>query len=42
MLVIRKEVEMTLYRHGRILMHPVVSRDAARTLAHELYAALGL
>ena len=42
MLVVRGEVEMTLYRHGRILMHPVESGDEARRLALGLYAALGL
>ena len=42
MLVIRGEVEMTLYRHGRILVHPVESAADAKRLAQELYAALEL
>jgi TATA-box binding protein (TBP) (component of TFIID and TFIIIB) len=42
MLVVRKEVEMTLYRHGRVLIHPVGSEHDARRIAQALYAALGL
>ena len=42
MLVIRGEAEMTLYRHGRILIHPVESATDAKRLAQELYTALGL
>lgn len=41
MLVVRKEVEMTLYQHGRILMHPVDTKDEAGRIAQALYAALG-
>ena len=41
MLVVKKRVEMTLYPHGRILMHPVDSKEEAHRMATELYAALG-
>lgn len=40
MLVVKKEIEMTLYPHGRILMHPVDSKEIASRIAEELYAAL--
>ena len=42
MLVVRKEIEMTLYPHGRILMHPVKTKDEASRIAQELYASIGL
>lgn len=42
MLVIRGEVEMTLYRHGRILMHPVSTKDEAGRIAQALYSSLEL
>ena len=42
MLVVKGEIEMTLYRHGRILLHPVSSGEDAKRLAQKLYAALGL
>lgn len=40
MLVFRKGVEMTLYPHGRVLMHPVSSKEEASRIAEELYVAL--
>ncbi|MBN1677667.1 MAG: hypothetical protein JW880_03935 [Candidatus Thermoplasmatota archaeon] len=41
MLVLRKGVEITLYPHGRLLLHPVNDREAALKAAKELYDALG-
>lgn len=41
MLVLRKEIEITLYPHGRLLLHPVGDREAALRIARELYGALG-
>jgi len=41
MLVVRKEIEMTLYPHGRILMHPVKTKEEASRIAQELYASIG-
>lgn len=32
---------MTLYPHGRVLMHPVKAREDAEALAKELFRALG-
>ena len=40
MLVVRKDVEMTLYPHGRVLIHPVSSKEDASRMAEELYATL--
>ena len=42
MLVVKKEVEMTLYPRGRLLMHPVKDRSEASKRAKELYDALGM
>jgi ArsR family metal-binding transcriptional regulator len=42
MLVTRKEVEITLYPHGRLLMQPVKERDLAVRIAQELFSALGM
>lgn len=42
MLVTRKEVEITLYPHGRLLMQPVKERDLAVRIAEELFSALGM
>jgi len=42
MLVVRREVEVTVYPHGRLLMHPVTERDEALRVAAELFSALGL
>ena len=41
MLVVKKKVEISIYPHGRLLMHPVADRHEAERLAKELYAALG-
>jgi len=41
MLVVKKEVEMSIYPHGRVLMHPVKERAVAERLAKELYSSLG-
>jgi hypothetical protein len=41
MLVVRKDVEMSIYPHGRLLMHPVKERAVAERLAKELYSCLG-
>jgi len=41
MLVVRKGVEITVYPHGRLLIHPVKDRNDAVMLAQELYKALG-
>jgi len=41
MLVVKKTVEISIYPHGRLLMHPVSDRQEAERLAKELYAALG-
>jgi hypothetical protein len=42
MLVVKKEVEITIYPHGRLLIHPVDGRERAERLAKELYFHLGL
>ncbi len=42
MLVVRKGIEMTLYPHGRILMHPVDSKEDAQRMAEAVYASLGM
>jgi len=41
MLVVRKEVEISIYPMGRLLMHPVKTREAAERIAKDLYLALG-
>ncbi len=41
MLVLRKGIEITLYPHGRLLLHPVGDREVALRVAKELYSALG-
>jgi ArsR family metal-binding transcriptional regulator len=41
MLVLKKGVEITLYPHGRLLLHPVGEREEALRIARELYDALG-
>ena len=38
--MVRKGVEMTLYPHGRVLIHPVSSKEDASRMAEELYATL--
>lgn len=42
MLVVKKDVEMTLYPRGRLLMHPVKDRSEASRRAKDLYEALGM
>jgi hypothetical protein len=42
MLVLRKEVEITLYPHGRLLLHPVKDREVALRVAGRLYSDLGM
>lgn len=37
MLVVRKGVEVTLYRNGRLLMHPVRTKEHADQVAQEIY-----
>jgi len=41
MLVVSREIEMTLYPHGRILMHPVKTKEEASRIAQELYTSIG-
>lgn len=41
MLVLKKGIEITLYPHGRLLLHPVAEREEALRVARELYGALG-
>jgi hypothetical protein len=41
MLVVKKGVEVTIYPHGRLLMHPVKGKQEAELVARELFAALG-
>ena len=41
MLVVKKDHEITVYPHGRLLIHPVKDRAVAERIASELYAALG-
>lgn len=41
MLVVRKEAEISIYPRGRLLIHPVASREEAERLAKELYSVLG-
>lgn len=42
MLVVRKGAEVTVYPHGRLLIHPAKDRAEAEGVARELYSALGL
>ena len=42
MLVMRKEVEITLYPHGRLLMQPVNDKRLAVRIAEELFSSLGM
>lgn len=41
MLVVKKEVEITIYPRGRLLMHPVKDRAEAERIAREVFHALG-
>jgi hypothetical protein len=42
MLVVKRDIELTLYPHGRILMHPVNTKEEAHRHASDLYSAVGL
>ena len=43
MLTVRKNgLEITVYPHGRLLMHPIKNRDDAETQARSLYVVIGL
>jgi TATA-box binding protein (TBP) (component of TFIID and TFIIIB) len=42
MLVVKKDAEVTIYPHGRLLVHPAKGRDEAEAIARELYSSLGL
>lgn len=42
MLIVRKGIEVTVYPHGRLLMHPVRDKTEAEKVAGALYAALGM
>ncbi len=42
MLVVRKEIEITVYPRGRLLMHPIKDREEAVKHANALYSALGM
>ena len=42
MLVVKRDIELTLYPHGRILMHPVRTKEEAYRHASDLYSAIGL
>jgi ArsR family metal-binding transcriptional regulator len=41
MLVVKKDVEITIYPAGRLLMHPVEGREEAERIARQLYRDLG-
>jgi ArsR family metal-binding transcriptional regulator len=41
MLVVKKDVEITIYPAGRLLMHPVKDRVDAERVARQLYHDLG-
>jgi hypothetical protein len=42
MLTVQKDVEITLYPHGRLMMYPVTSKEEAAGYASEIYSLLGL
>ncbi len=42
MLVVRKVVEVTVYPHGRLLIHPVKDKALAERAADEVYHSLGM
>ncbi|MBE0518126.1 MAG: hypothetical protein IH630_02730 [Thermoplasmata archaeon] len=43
MLTVSKNgLEITVYPHGRLLMHPMKNRDDAETQARNLYGVIGL
>jgi ArsR family metal-binding transcriptional regulator len=41
MLVVKKDIEITIYPAGRLLMHPVKDRVEAERVARQLYRDLG-
>jgi F420-0:gamma-glutamyl ligase len=41
MLVVKKGIEISIYPRGRLLMHPVSTREDAERIAKDLYMALG-
>jgi ArsR family metal-binding transcriptional regulator len=41
MLVVKKDIEITIYPAGRLLMHPVKDRVEAERVARQLYHDLG-
>ncbi len=41
MLVVRKDVEITIYPGGRLLINPVSSRELAERIAVDLFSVLG-
>ena len=41
MLVVKKNVEISIYPRGRLLIHPVKDREEAERIAKELYQAIG-
>jgi TATA-box binding protein (TBP) (component of TFIID and TFIIIB) len=42
MLVAKKGAEVTVYPHGRLLMHPAKDKDEAERIARAVYSALGM
>jgi len=40
MLVVKKEIEITVYPHGRLLLHPVKDRETALKAARALYDSI--
>lgn len=42
MLVVRKGAEVTVYPHGRLLMHPAKDKAEAESIAKAVYTALGM
>ena len=42
MLVVKRDIELTLYPHGRILMHPVSTKEEAHRYASDLYSTVGM
>lgn len=42
MLVVRKGAEVTVYPHGRLLIHPAKDKAAAEEAARALYSSLGM
>ena len=42
MLVVRKGLDVTVYPHGRLLIHPVKDKAQAERAADEVYHSLGM